>query len=375
MMKNITLILMTLISCVSFPSWALLSGEGIVLDRNTGDYIITYANAAGRLKQSRFVPSTKINPTLNSRFEIRHGAIRYRYSIKNGVSGKQPLIGFIFDPVSSIYSNGAVPETRQQDIEKIKQLASDPVRLGDYINAPSGVVEAPQGWSCDVIPNGEAARSHFRIPCSFDDLDEGGRNGLQVGSSLGGFGFFSLDLPGVGIGQVRGFGDIGLGFTDEGPNGEISDQLDVLVEKDFVARNAAVPTIAVPFPFDAATLIDRIRTHVATWPSKQLADAAVVAQLDAELVATATAYRANQPQVARDHIEILLDMIRREHKDIDRDDDEEHDNKRAEKEQSRKATTQPIRLDRLAARVLDFDLKYVLKRMKKDEDEREHKKH
>jgi hypothetical protein len=60
-----------------------------VRDPDTGDYI-TYANAVGRLKQSRFVPSTKIDPTLRSRFENQHGLIRYRYAIKNGSSKATP---------------------------------------------------------------------------------------------------------------------------------------------------------------------------------------------------------------------------------------------------------------------------------------------
>ena len=68
---------------------------------------------------------------------------------------------------------------------------------------------------------------------------------------------------------------------NDGPssNSEIVGQLDLARcdSEDFVSRNAAVPTIAVPVPFDATILIDRIRTHVATWPGKQLLDPAFAA--------------------------------------------------------------------------------------------------
>ncbi len=362
-MKKSALSLGILALLAPLTSEALLPGEGIVLDPNTGDYIITYANAAGRLRQSRFVPSTKIDPTLRSRFESQRGLIHYRYSIKNSSGGKQPLIGLTFDPVSSILSITALPGTGQEILQTIQQLKNDPVRLEQYVNASSGAAaaEAPNGWKCEVIPNGETVRTNFRIPCSFVDLDEGKRHGLQVGDSISGFGFYSLDLPGVGIAQLDGFGDMGPGFPDSGPHDEISDQLDRLTENDFVSRNAAVPTIAMPVPFDAATLLDRIRGHVATWPAKQLVDPAFAAQLDRYLSVAADAYRLNNNKAGRGHIETLRKTLAKEHHYLDRDD--EYSDDAGERKVAMRFT-----INRLAARVLDFDLRYVLKRMEREHD-------
>jgi len=99
-----------------------------------------------------------------------------------------------------------------------------------------------------------------------------------------------------------------------------------------------------------------------------LADSAFATQLDGHIQSAADAYRNNQPEAARDHIEILFDMIRREHKGLDHEEDEESEDKRGEKDGDRKASTQRALIDRLAARVLDFDLKYVLKRTRKEKD-------
>jgi len=358
-MKYFALVFGILGLFVPLESEALSPGEGIVLDRNTGDYIITYANPAGRLIQSRFVPSTKIDPTLRTRFENQQGLIHYRYAIKNGSRGKQPLILLIFDPVSSIHSKAALPGTVQEFNQTAQQLANDQVRLAQYVNGASGATEAPNGWSCDISPNGITARSDFRIGCSFDDLDEEKRNGLQVGNTLSGFGFFSMDLPGIGIAQLYGFGDRGPGFEDEGPNGDISNQLEVLQKNDYVPRNAALPTIAVPVPFDAAVLLDRIRAHIATWPGKQLLDSAYAAQLDRYLAAAADAYRLNNTKAGREHIESLRKLLEHEHRFLDHDDEDNDDTP------EHKVATR-LTIDRLAARVLDFDLRYVLKRMEKE---------
>ena len=362
MMKFI-LVLGIVFAIIPLASEALLPGESIVRDPNTGDYIITYANAVGRLKQSRFVPSTKIDPTLRSRFENQRGLIRYRYAIKNGSGSKQPLIGLTFDPVSNLWTRTALPKTGQEQTQAYIQNAANPTQLAQMVIENTRIVEAPSGWSCDVMPAGEMEWAGYRIACSFDDLDENKRNGLQAGNTLAGFGFYSMDLPGVGTGQLRGFGDMGPGFVDEGPDGEISDQLEAIQKNDYVSRNAAVSTIAVPNPFDAAVLLDRIRTHVATWPGKQLIDAAFAAQVDRYMAAAADAYRLNQTKIGKENIKAIRKLLEHEHKYLDHDDEDNDDT------DERKAVTR-LTIDRLAARVLDFDLRYVLKRTEPEEGER-----
>ena len=159
-------------------SKALATGEGIVPDQNTGDYVITYADAVGYLMKSTFVPSTKIDPMLHSGFENQHDLVHYRYSIKNGSQGKQPLIGLIFDSVSNVQGSKDLPVTQQEFIHKARQLENDMVRLEQYVNATGKAFESPEGWSCGVEPNGVITRTNFRVHCSFDDLDEEQHNGL-----------------------------------------------------------------------------------------------------------------------------------------------------------------------------------------------------
>ena len=345
-------------------------GESIVLDPATGNYIITYMGDEDKLMQTTFAPATKIMPSVRSAFRLdKDFTVTYRYSVSNAPTAPNPIDTFMLDDVVNPiigelpFPHEAMYRADGEDIFKA------------YHDAEKANIAAPPSWEAGFARGAGLKRIHWGEGWNpVTDARVG--KPIIAGDTLTGFGFKSIDLPGVGESKLSG-GLALFGYPDDGPDEDspIYEQIMKLRDNNFVVRPAAVPTISLPAVFDAAVVVDRIGEHVATWPGKQLADATLAAQLDAELVATANAYRANQPEVARDHIEILLDMIRREHKDIDREDDDEHDNTRAEKEQSRKATTQPIRLDRLAARVLDFDLKYVLKRMKKDDDEREHKKH
>ena len=207
-MKNYLLKLLPILALfVPFTAMAMLPGEGIVLDPTTGDYLINYMSFKKQLMQSRFVPSTKIDPSLRSRFENQDSLIRYSYSIHNGIKAKQPLIGFELELVSSVFRSAIFPN----------------------------------GWGCSVIPIGNTTGSGFRISYSFDNLDDAKRNGLQIGETQTGFGFVSVDLPGIGEGRLTGFGDIGPGFVDEGPkDNEIRNQLNALQLNDFVVLHGFI---------------------------------------------------------------------------------------------------------------------------------------
>jgi hypothetical protein len=186
---------------------------------------------------------------------------------------------------------------------------------------------------------------------------------------LNGFGFISQSLPDMGVAKFTGARKFSNGYGGEGPHpdSDIAKQIEALEDNDFVPRNAALPTIAVPVPFDAAVLLDRIRAHVATWPGKQLADPAFAAQLDRYLLAAADAYRLNNTKAGREHVETLRRMLAKAHPDVDHDDEDDDDG------EERKHATR-LSIDRLAARVLDFDLRYVLKRMEHEHKEGERKK-
>ncbi len=184
-----------------------------------------------------------------------------------------------------------------------------------------------------------------------------------------GFGFASKDIPGIGMAQIQGDTPV-FGYVDEGPDGEISDQLEKLRQNDFVPRPVAVPMIAVPDPFDAAALLGSIQTQMHTWIAMNLLDATFSGQLDRNFQSAISACQLNQPEVGKQQIEVLREMIRKEQPEVGRDEEHESD-KNHEKNDDRQA---PL-IDKLAARVLDFDLGYVTKRMDEGAHEREDGKH
>ncbi|MDD5058099.1 MAG: hypothetical protein PHQ60_09515 [Sideroxydans sp.] len=337
---------------------ALRPGEGVVRDPVTGNYTAQFwlkDGEDGQMITAQLKTATKTEPTILSKNKlIENWIIRYTYTLSNGSKAKQPIEDVMF--------RGLPPKANI--LNSLVITGSDNSNLIEFFES-SLAVPNNQWYGSGARHQEELIIGWHYSADSFDP-----QLGLQPGASLKGFGFNSIDLPGVWIAQIVG----NVGYHHFQPLYENDSDVDELMSEieynDFVPRNVAAPMISVSAPFDPAIVMENIRTHVATWPGKQLAEAAFAAQLDLNLQAAANAYRTNQPEAAKGYIEILLDMIRRDHKDIDREDDEDNDGKN----DSQKTNTQHLTIDRLAARVLDFDLKYVLKRMRHEGEENDGKK-
>lgn len=326
--------------------------ESIVRDPVTGNYTITYLGDpnSDTLSQTVFVPATKIEPTVRSSFRMgAQGFIIYRYTVSNGATAKQALDGFLVDEIAN----------------PIQGEPQDPTMLPNFtradLNAYTAAIKvaavAPVGWDGDITRDDRLNRISWRTSIN-------NTAGLPAGHTLSGFGFSSKDLPSVGPSKMDGrIADNEIfGFPDDGPSQDsaVFDELNRLRDDDYVTLPAAVPMIAVPAPFDAAVLLERIQAQMHTWIDKQLLDATLSSQLDRSFQSAISAYRLNQPKVGKQQIEAMRALIRKEQPETGRDEEHESGNG-GEKHDNGKAAL----IDRLAARVLDFDLDYVLKRMEK----------
>jgi hypothetical protein len=327
------------------PAFAL-EGETIVFNPTTGNYLITYLNSRdGTFHQVTFVPATKIKPTIKTQFrQLREGEIHYGYTLASSGGSKQDIVLLIVDPVSSVTTS--LPDV---------PLNAPTGKIMDAMDDVAGHFDTPALWDATMAYSD--GRMSFRIGWSTKVA-----NGMHPGRQAV-FGFKSRDLPGIIESEVYGYApdsqEISGEEIDDEDGGFGQQYMELVDKKNFVGRNAAVPAIAVPAPFDAAILLDRIRTQVATWPGKQLLNPAFAAQLDRTMVAAANAFRHNQPKAGREHIESLRRLLEHEHKYLDHDDEDNDDTA------EHKAATR-FTIDRLAARVLDFDLRYVLKRTEKE---------
>ena len=336
-------------------------GESIVLDPVTGNYTITYWDGTtyedektGRvtppgLEQTTLVPAFYVKPTLRSSFKLKEsGSMYYSYSLSNGKSAKQAIVGISLEQVGQLTGERAMPPVTAtvSEVEKVF-----------FTNMSS--IDSPDEWLGNIRRANGQSRIVWRPGERLD-----AKSGILPGRSESGFAFSSPDLPGISFARMTGIGNGVVGYTGEGPAADsaILVELERMEANNFIARPAAIPVISVPSPFNAAVLLDRIQTQMHTWIVMQLLDATFSSQLDRYLTAAVDAYRHNQPKAGKEHIQTLRKMLKKEHDDADRDDDKEDGKHEGKSEDKSKR----ILIDRLAARVLDFDLKYVLKRMGDD---------
>lgn len=300
--------------------------EGIVFHPETGNYIVTYKDAYASFNSLVFEPATKIEPALKSRFtRSDNGAVRYGYELKNGKGAKQN-IDSLWAAVTSISPGGPM---------------------------------APPNW------NGSAAPSivvpGLRLAWTYDGKEE--RGGLAPGKAIRGFVADSNDLPGIAIMEITGAAT-GTTWYGHVPSidTEVGKQLYEIEKNNFLRRLAAVPTIVVPTPYDGAVVLDNLRTHITQdITALRLIEPTFAATLNRSLQAAADAIRHNQAKAARDHLHDALTLLHKAHRGLDKDDDQGDRQELEDNQSSHGKNASPI--DRLAARVIAFDLKYVVRRI------------
>lgn len=311
--------------------------EGVFLDPITGDYTVRYRGYGGALGETTFYPHTKIHPVVKSKIrEINDGSIVYRYWVRNGEKSKQNLISLRVTSKQVIANSQNTPpgwDPRINPISSAHPLYGD---VGNFVS-----------W---LFVSRLASRAGITS------------EGLMPGASQE-YEFRSLLLPGVGTMSLRGDAPV-TEFLDDGPDytSAVGIVLNKLEQNDFVPRVVAAPRIAVPTPFDAAAVLANVQQHMKTdMLSMQLVDTSLIALLDPWFASAIDAANRNNNNGVRHAIKEMRRLLKQEHADVDRDDDGDMGDDGKEKK------TKP-RIDKLAARVLDFDLKYVEKRVKSPND-------
>ena len=299
-------------------------GERIVQISQTGEYIIDYIGNDGTLRSVRWTPTTNINVTVYSKFKEISDGIKYSYTIKNHKSSKQPVSGFRVLTKTAVKKN----------------------------------VSGPEGCRASVIKN-------YDDPTVGVWADWFGKSSRAVspGKTQSGFEVVTTELLGVGIAKISGAMSL-LVYPDEGPEGALINFMEdggfLKKASGGVSRLAAIPRISVPKPFDAAVVLANIQKHVQDdMVSMQLIEPALLGLIDRSLTqAIAAAQSGNTPSLLYE-IKNMRKLLKQEHADVDKDDDGDRDD-----EDKEKKIKSPI--DKLAARVLDFDLKYIEKRVNEE---------
>jgi hypothetical protein len=295
--------------------------EGVVLHPETGNYIVTYKDSYGFFNSVIFDPATKIDPALKSKVNFATGgnSIAYEYKLKSRTESRQ----------------------------HIRALRTEITSL------VAGSLVTPEGWRGAAATNNQSTGLPILLNWSHRV------SGLAPGKSEKGFRLESLDLPGIATMRIEGDATRTT-WLGNAPEVDTPAGIQMVEFRDFVPRLAAIPRISSPTPFNAAVVLGSIKNHIKEeMVSMQLLDPALLASIDRSLTQAIAAAQGGNTASLLYEIKNLRQLLKQEHADVDQEDDGDDNDKEKEPKP---------RIDKLAARVLDFDLKYVEKRVKGDKD-------
>lgn len=313
----------------------------ITFDSATGNYNFIYQKQNGSgAATGVFIPGSKfVFPSARSTFTLSGvDTLVYRYAVANASTATSAIYHVYFDDAIIRPLVGEVLEIPNESVVQV---------VARFAVMPN-VVLAPPAWKSRI----DRDVTNSGVPTS-RVVWTGGEIGILPGAEVAGLGFSSLDLPGLASLTAEGGTDMDYPDPDgPGENDPVDRQLWDIKDATYPTVNAAAPMIAVPSPFDPAVTLENIQAHIHSWIAKQLLDTAFSAQLDTSFQAAIAAYRANQPQTAITQLQTMRMLIKQQQPDADKNDTTPTVNLPAP----------PATIDLLTARILYFDLGYVMQR-------------
>jgi hypothetical protein len=358
------------LATISLVAAAQTSQDTVVRDPTTGDWVYTMHNPDNPQEQRvwRYTPRNKIVPSARSVVARTRGGYEYRYTATNGREAKQHihypwLRGFFVVPSSG---PGVLYDPAKMSWAEYQKREDEEIKTEEELQDRH--VIAPRGWRGVWNTKSQEFTEYGWFPIR---KDEPAGIGIAPGSTQAGFAIRRPELPGAAFAKMQGWvmePFIPGGLPETGP---IADAVKQMLEEDALWVPVLVPAITIPEPYDAAELARRIRAHVQNWQKWEFVSADVLARLNRQFEVLIPALEINNKSSARGALRELAREVRSHHRrlhDIDREEKDE------EGDEDDDAHAVPLRgrrlgapgaeaVDRVAARALLFDLRYLLKRL------------
>lgn len=324
--KTLVLLCASALSLIATTGWP---NEGVFPDARTGDYLIRYKGGAGVIEEVIFYSKAKVDPEVKSRVMLMpDGSIGYSFKVRNVGDAKQHLTSIMFDASDA---DGATQSSSLhwdpyvfEDVEKSIHLVS---------------------WSSILIPDSQLEAATLR-------------KGLAPGSEFAEFFIGSRHLPGVGVMRLSSDPSETTGYPDDGPDydTDIGKKVYELETHNYVPRHAAIPLIHLGTPFDVVETLSSMQAHIKKdLIQMRLVEPGFAAELDRLLQSAIDASKVGATKALAGKLKDFRQAIQKASPGVDVDEAWMSDDGKG---------GNPNRLiDRLAARVLFFDIKYIEKHL------------
>ncbi len=309
---------------------------------------------------------TAIRPSIKSSVAGNGTPFSYQYTVRNQRGAKQKLSVIRIWGIPLIYTIPNLPlvtanAKTDPETEDKQQWAQLKVKR----NFESSVVKAPKGWSAGLRVDEKEGQTSFVWTPGLKDTDP---DGIEPGRSQGGFTVLRPELPGVARTYLQGSIEEPWGLDGLPETPFWTAKVNEIEELDYLLVPVLAPIIPVPNPYNGAELARRLKAHVQTWLKYGHINADVLTRLNRQFDVLIPALEINNKHAVR----AAVAAIRKECADHQRelgndkageDDDDDHDSEALPRTPVQRNAAPILTLDRVAARALMFDLRYLMDRM------------
>lgn len=308
---------------------------------------------------------TAIRPSIKSTIVGNGTSFSYQYTVRNQRGAKQKLSVIRIWGIPLIYSIPNLPPvTANPRTESDNWTQQYWTQLTAKGNFESSVVKAPKGWSAGLRVDEKEGQSSFIWTPGLKDTDP---DGIESGRSQGGFTVLRPELPGVARTYLQGSIEEPWGLDGLPETPFWTAKIDEIEAQDYLLVPVLAPIIPVPNPYNGTELARRLKAHVQTWLKYGHINADVLTRLNRQFDVLIPALEINNKQSVRATLAAMRKECADRHHDLGDDkvgeDDDDHDAAVLPRITAQRNATPVLTLDRVAARALMFNLRYLVDRM------------
>ena len=308
---------------------------------------------------------TAIRPTIKSSVTGGGNPFSYQYTVRNQRGAKQKLSVIRIWGIPLVYTIPNLPPvTANMRTDMDGWTKQNWAQLTAKRNFESSVVKAPKGWSAGLRVDEKEGQTSFVWTPGLKDTDP---DGIDPGRSQGGFVVLRPELPGVARTYLQGSIEEPWGLDGLPETPFWTAKVNEIEELDYLLVPVVAPIIPVPHPYNGAELARRIKAHVQTWLKYGHINADVLGRLNRQFDVLIPALEINNKQAARAAVTAIRKECADRHPglgdDKAEDDDDGHDSVALPRTPAQRSAGPAQTIDRVAARALMFDLRYLMDRM------------
>lgn len=364
-MKFIQFIRITLLAPMLSLSLAHAQ-DSAVYDAQQNAWRLYYLDPeSARWVNKTYIQQNAIKPSIRSTVQANGSQYVYRYRVSNRRDAKQIIDLIRIWGIPLVYTIPNLPPvTANIKTDNDKWTQQNWVQLTAKRHFESSVVKAPKGWSASLRVDELVNQTSFIWN---PGLKDGDPDGISPGRTQDGFAVIRPELPGMARAKLTGSTEEPWGLDNLPDTPYWTQKIDEIQDLDYVLVPVLAPVIPVPTPYIGAELARRIRTHIQTWLKYGHINADVLTRLNRQFDVLIPAMEINNKQTVR----AAVAAIRKEcadrnpglRDDSDGDEDDEHNSTALPRTPAQLSAAPALTLDRVAARALMFDLRYLMDRM------------